>query len=289
MVNLLIMKIKILALTAAILYISCGTVDLAKKYPNMVADIDPYQIGSVSASFDRFMFPHIRENNIDVFFYPRENMVVLDFRYELLHYRQFWDEPGRQRFTEALSRYKEDLANQNMLTRYNRTRDIYGRFKGRTEWEFFKYTATYFSLPVMELGYRFREDVPYFAILQNSARDESGINNKSRQESVEISIYFSGAQAEALASLFDREFLLKSLMEPSDELGIESEELVVENEELGVVNEEFGIGSEELGNEELGVRSEELGNEELGIRSEEFGIENEELEIEREEFGVEEN
>ena len=205
------MTIKGLAFIAAALCISCGTVDLAKRYPNMVADADPYQVGSVSVSFDRLFSFQLRESDVDVIFYPRENMVALEFRHELTLYRQFWNEPARRRFTEALSRYEDDLANQRLTGRYNRSRAAYGKFNGRAEWETFSFSATYFSLPVIELGYRFRGNTPYFTVLQNSARAGSEMQSRSNFESLQFSIYFSPAQAEDLAQIFDRDFLLATL------------------------------------------------------------------------------
>lgn len=195
---------------AALLYVSCSHVEPAPKYPNMVADIDPFPLGSVNASFDKLMSSDVTAGTVDVVFYPRENEVALEFSHQYTQYRQFWNEEGRRLFIEALNRYKEEFANQELLNDYGESRAIYGSCEGRLEWKTLKISATYRSSPDFELGYRFRDDAPYFSAYQKIADEETGANN-SITESRPFPIYFTRAQAEELAKLFDEAFLNESL------------------------------------------------------------------------------
>ncbi|MCL2880825.1 MAG: hypothetical protein FWF29_11325, partial [Treponema sp.] len=70
--------------------------------------------------------------------------------------------------------------------------------------------AEYTSSPVLELGYRFRDNNPYFTVMMRSAKDESKNNGGSApMESSSFGTYFTRAQGESLAQLFDQNFLLE--------------------------------------------------------------------------------
>jgi hypothetical protein len=201
--------VALLACIPIVLVLSCVSVDRAEKYPNMVADMDPVSAGSIDAEFDRMFSSKVNKADVAVIFYPRENTVALEFRYEFVRYRQFWDEPGRRQFVAALERYKKDYAARNLVTKYGKSRSVYGKVNGRVDWETFKYTTTHISAPTIELGYRFKGETPFFATLQRSARDESGGQGESNKlESLQINMYFTRAQAEDLVKLFDQSYLL---------------------------------------------------------------------------------
>lgn len=188
---------------------SCGNIDMAKKYPNMVADLDPFSVGNLDLSFDQFFSSKVKPNNVNIMFYPRENLVALEFRYELIRYRQFWDQNARKGFIAAVKQYKEDFDAKKLITKFNKSRSAYGKVQGFVEWETFKFTSTYNASPLMELGYRFRGESPYFCVLQRSAREESGINSGANLESKQINIYYTKAQSDRLAEIFDQNYLLE--------------------------------------------------------------------------------
>ena len=189
---------------------SCSHINSTVKYPNMVADIDPFMIGSVNASFDQPFSAKVKIEAVEVFFYPRENEVTLEVDLSVGQYKQFWNKEGRQLFIEALNRYKEDFENQRLMTNYFKTRSVYGEFKGRFRWKPLPISSTYQSSPVIVMGYLFKDKSPYFSAIQNPARVESG-SNKSITKSPEFAIYFNRAEAEELTRLFDEAFLLSSV------------------------------------------------------------------------------
>ncbi len=49
----------------ALACVSCGHIAPVSKYPNMVADLDPYSIGMARVSFDRFFSSDVKENEVD--------------------------------------------------------------------------------------------------------------------------------------------------------------------------------------------------------------------------------
>jgi len=196
-----------LIIAAVFAFFSCADIDMATRYPEMVADLDPFSIGTINASFDQLFTSKLKTQSIDVIFYPRENTVVLEFRHELVRYRQFWNQDARQRFANALIKYMDDFDNDKLINKYNKTRSAYGRFTGKVEWETFKFTSTYSASPTVELGYRFKGNSVYFTVLQRSAKEETGIMSDSNLESKQFAMYYNRVQANKLVSLFDQTFL----------------------------------------------------------------------------------
>jgi hypothetical protein len=191
--------------------LSCGTASLGIKQTNKLADVEPFSIGLVKASFDKLFSSDVAQADVDVIFYPRKNEVALGFKYNGLQYWQFWNEEGRRQFIDALNRYKEDFANQKLITNYNRSRTIYGTAEGRCEWKTLSISGTYSSSPVIGLGYRFRENSPFFSTYQNEAKEETDINPSGISKSNSFAMYFNRAQGEDLARLFDQAYLLELL------------------------------------------------------------------------------
>jgi len=197
-----------LVCAAAAIFFSCSTARSDVKQTNLLADVEPFSIGTVSASFDKIFSSDVVTTDVEVIFYPRKNEVALGFRYDLLQYWQFWDEEGRKQFAEALNRYKDDFSNQALSTSYSKSRAIYGKVNGRCEWKTLSISGIYRSSPVVELGYRFKVGSPYFSTHQMKAKEETGLNPKGITESQAFAMYFTRAQGEDLARLFDQAFLL---------------------------------------------------------------------------------
>jgi len=195
-----------------ILLLSCKSVDLAKKYPNMIANVDPFPVGAVEAQFDRFFSSKVNKVEIQTVFHPRLNAVSLEFKYELMNYRQFWDEPARKQFAASLELYKKDFEDKKLVDKYRKTKAVYGNVKGRIEWEAFKYTKTRVSNPIIDIGYRFKEGNAFFTTLMRTAKEEVGENDNSKpMDSQQLNMYFTRAQADELVKLFDQAYLIELL------------------------------------------------------------------------------
>jgi competence CoiA-like predicted nuclease len=199
------------------LLLSCGSVDLSKKYPHMVANVDPFSAGVVEGQFDRFFSSKVNKAEIEAVFHPRLNAVSLEFRYEMVKYRQFWDEAARKQFASSLELYKRDYEDRKLLDKYRKTRSAYGKTKSRLEWEAFKFTKTRISYPTIEIGYRFKEKTPFFTILMRSAKEEMANGDSSNpMDSQQINMYFTRAQADELVKIFDQAYLIGLLAEKTN-------------------------------------------------------------------------
>jgi hypothetical protein len=203
------LTIAISGMVMILLFLSCGSVDLTKKYPNMIADMDPLSAGTIEAQLDRFLSSKVNKVDIEAVFHPRLNAVSLEFKYELLKYRQFWDESARKQFAASLELYKRDFEDRKLVNNYRKTRAVYGKAKGRVEWEAFKYTKTRISNPTIELGYKFKENTPFFTTLMRSAKEVMSDGDSANPvDSQQISMYFTRAQANELMKLFDQAWLI---------------------------------------------------------------------------------
>jgi hypothetical protein len=197
-----------------LLLLSCGSVDPSKKYPNMIANVDPFAVGTAEAQFDRFFSSKVNKVEIQAFFHPRLNMVSLEFRHQFLRYRQFWDEQSRKQFAASLELYKRDFEDRKLIDNHRKTRAVYGNVKGYLEWEASKYTKTRISNPTIEIGYRFKENSAFFSTLMRSAKEVISDDDSSTPiDSQQISMYLTRSQADEIARIFDQARLLELLRE----------------------------------------------------------------------------
>jgi len=201
-------------LTGAVVFfiLSCTTtVDYAKKYPNMIANVDPVPVGTIEAEFNKMFSSKLDKTEIGVIFHPRQNAVVLDFKYEFTQCRQFWDEAARQQFAAALELYKADYAARTLINKHKKTRAIYGRARGWIEWETFKYAVTRVAYTEIEFGYRFIGETPFFSAVMLSAKEEDNGDSSHQLNSQQINMYFTRAQADELVKFLDQSYLIELL------------------------------------------------------------------------------
>jgi len=223
-----------------LLVLSCGSVDLSKKYPNMIANVDPFPIGTAEVQFDRFFSSKIRKVEVDAVFHPRLNAVSLEFRFELYKFKQFWDEPSRKQFAASLELYKKDYEERKLIDNHRKTRAVYGNVKGRVEWEIFKYTKTRVSNPKIELGYRFKEKLPYFSTLMRAAREVKPEGDTSTDvDSTPVTMYFTRAQADQLVMLFDQAFLLELLKERTSNVTEKSTDTTADKDDYNAPRDDY--------------------------------------------------
>ena len=223
----------ILAGAVSFLILGCNTtVDYTKKYPNMVANVDPISAGTIEVEFNRMFSSKPDKTEIEVVFHPRLNAVVLDFKYDFVQCRQFWDEAARQQFVTALELYKADYTARNLSSKQKKTRAIYGKVKGRIEWETFKYAVTRVAYSEIELGYHFMGETPFFSAVMPSAKEENDRNSSDQLNSQQINMYFTRAQADDLVRLFDQSYLM-ALLEKNDSLKPEKPLVVDSYREFG--------------------------------------------------------
>ena len=157
-----------------------------------------------------FPQPGIRRINVEVIYFPVEDAVALQYRTNMITYHQFWHRRGRELFVRAVERYNQDFTSQSLRSgRNQRTKTQYGVAEGCfLTWQSFGIAALANGNMDIELGYYFRENAPFFAVTQMPAHFESPtLNPQNDDVSPEVPIFFTRAQAEELAAMFNHDFL----------------------------------------------------------------------------------
>ncbi|MDR0642781.1 MAG: hypothetical protein LBG07_10020 [Treponema sp.] len=206
-----------LSVAAAVLLFACNS------NPRMgdegIANLDPIPAGSIEAEFPRFFSSAVEKKKVDVVFCPRDNTVYLEFKYQTVTYRQYWNLANRAHFMEALNKYKGDYEAKNLVDKPYRTRRIYGTLKGMAQWGYplnlsiLVLRLNSMGYPNYEVGYVFKEDSsrrenPYFTVFQRESKDILMSNDVVEGKSANIFVYYTRAQAEDLANIFNQDYLL---------------------------------------------------------------------------------
>jgi len=169
------------------------------------------EAGEIEAQFNKpFPLPGLAKNDIKVTYYPFEDAVCLQFRSNTVTYNQFWHRAGRTAFLAALKKYNEDFTSQKLRNRNNtKSKAHYATIDGfYLTWYAYRFSTVSSGNMKMHLGYYFRDNSPFFAVTQMEAFFQSPALDKEKDEySPEIPIFFTRAQAEELAQIFDQDFL----------------------------------------------------------------------------------
>jgi hypothetical protein len=190
----------------------------AKPVPFSVDRDSPnVAVGQIEAQFNNaFPVPGIRKLAVNVFYYPYEDAVCLNFRINSVTYYQFWHKEGRSAYAEALQKYNDDFSARKLQTsRTNRTKNRYGTVDDfYLIWQLQAYSVPIKGNMEMEFGYYFREGSPFFSVTQLTSLYDDPIDTSRNTSSPEIPMFFSREQAQLLAAVFSQDFL-ESLPAPA--------------------------------------------------------------------------
>ena len=191
----------------SILVIFCSCVS-TEKPDEFIVDVNSpnIRIGEIEAQFFKPLFPGLRKESIEVFYYPREDAVSLRYRQDFITYNQFWNRTGRQAFLTALAQYNEAF-NARTLTNNRKSRKAYGTVLGYLVWQSQSYTVQGRSNMDVDIGYDFRERLPYFRVNQGKAEFKNPNIPANDRTSPDNPMFFTRAQAAELAILFEQHFL----------------------------------------------------------------------------------
>ena len=198
-------------LLIALMFSSCATASKKEEKEVFIVDLNSpkVSIGEIETQLDRtFPLPGVRKINVTVEYFPREDAVCLQYRAELMIYYQFWSRSGRAAFINALEKYKEDYEARNLDSKGgNRTKRNYGTAEGYIIWQVSRYTSQSKANVDFEIGYFFKSNAPYFTINQREGSYIDPLSEKEIKNSSQIPMYFTRAQADELAAIFDQGLL----------------------------------------------------------------------------------
>jgi hypothetical protein len=200
------------------LLISCNTLErraarVRSSHPSFIADLDPISVGAFSGQFQKLLSSSLEKKDITVYFMPRTDEVYLEFKYQTLTFRQYWEKADRLRFATALERYKKDFGARELNLKGARARRVYGNFDGKTEWGQVNtsFLMNSRAFPNMELGYQFKKTTPYLTVNMQAAPDVLNLGDDFERDSLDVMLYLTRAQGDELIALFDQQHLLSFL------------------------------------------------------------------------------
>jgi hypothetical protein len=186
------------------IFLSCSSYKPPRKRIEVDLHNKPVNLGIIEAQLNSMIAKAgMKKLDIAVEYYPVDDVVSLRFRLDLATYWQFWDEINRKAFVEALSAYKTDYEMRNLTNKNQRNKRAYGTLLSYTVYETASFTMPDFGYPNLELGYQFKSNAPYFTVTQRAAKSENPLSGADDAQSPNLFMYFTRAQADELAVLFD--------------------------------------------------------------------------------------
>jgi len=230
---------------ALLLLASCAT---TSSKPFTVDPRSPsFPVGSLSVQSDKFLSGEVQAQQLALSYFPIEDAVCLQFRIDFVYYYLYLNQLGRDAFVSALERYKVDYEIRNLNAKAGpKEKRIYGGVRGFLGWQVSGFLSTpAFGQPVVNFGYAFKgplkNKTPYFSIMQNET-EYQGQEIGHKITSAKVWLYFTRAQADELAALFDQEFLTGLGGGTARAgMGVQSEE---ERSEVKTVEEAFFEGAQ---------------------------------------------
>jgi hypothetical protein len=209
------MRLTIVVIFIALVFGACSS---TPKEESFSVDLRSprYEMGSAEAYFDRYMsIGSLKKNYVTLYYYPIEDAVCIQFKLQFADCNQCWDKAGREAFADALERYKDDYEERKLGKASKRTaRRVYGNTQGFFAWKRTKVGAQAHGSPKVEFGYNIKSKAAFFTTTQLESYYEDHIARSRNQTSPVIMMYFTRAQAEAMAALFDEEYLKTLRLQP---------------------------------------------------------------------------
>jgi hypothetical protein len=195
-------KTVILFFIEALFLASCAGGPLAgPSRVTKVTDPNPVSLGTADMATAKFFSAAgLNENEAKVLYYTDDDLASLEFRYQLVSYRQYWDEPARKVLLDSVSLYLNDSEAKNFPAKGAKARHAYGSIRGLVEWQQLSFFREFKALPYFDLGYSVKDADSYFTITQNEAQEVNYPGEKS--SSLRITLYFTPEQVQALAAIF---------------------------------------------------------------------------------------
>ena len=199
------MKPVFFALITLLFCTACSSFQPAQRRIQVNLKASPLKADSVEAEFDKYLgIGGLQKQDITVFYYPDDDVACLQFRVNLTTCSLFWGQAHRAAFVEALARYNKDYDQRNLGRSSLRTKRAYGTLRSFFTWETFQHVMQGQSYPKLDIGYYFKDKRPYFALTVQEAANESSTTKSMVEKNQAWIIYFTRAQAEEVATLFDQ-------------------------------------------------------------------------------------
>ena len=202
------LAILVISLIITTVFSACATTREIEKPFTVDINSPKIPIDTIEVQFDNTMFRSgLRKVEVAVSYFPLENAVCLEYRLDSITYHLFFDWRGRAAFINALEQYKQDFEQRNFERNTRQSRRHYDTVQGYLFWQRFRFSVQAEGEVGISIGYFFKDRRPYFTITQREAVYIDPQSQRDMHKSGEITMYFTRAQADALAALFSEQHL----------------------------------------------------------------------------------
>jgi len=192
--------------------VSCASTPVPQqKQVEMLADIDPFDVGVFTASCNKFFLTDIEEKVFTCKLVPRENTVEVGFLFQGCKFRWYLDSADRAALIQAVSLYNADFTNKKLNKKGNKS--AYGIIPVYVRWGLVTLNAE--ATVKLQVGYTFINGAPYFSIISPTTPEEKRDSSSGpvTKNTPVIALYCTRAQANELATILSQEYLLEKLGE----------------------------------------------------------------------------
>lgn len=200
-------------LMALSLLTGCATTRNAKEA--VIANVDPFELGSFEASFSDFTGFMINRDAMTVDFAPRENNIVVNLKNQGNSTHIYLDETARSAMLSSIDMYFKDFESKS-LRRKGKTNTAYGKVGAYMEWGLLMVNAK--GDTEVRMGYEFVDKSPYFTLTipetENDIYLKTGGSRVKRSGFLQI--FFTRSQAAEFSKTLVQENLLGALAEKKE-------------------------------------------------------------------------
>lgn len=206
------MKIQtVLVMSMVALLVGCAGSPRVIQNEEMVANADPYEIGSIGAYFSGLAGFGIKEGTITAQFTPRTNEVILVFSNQGNDMNLFLTKKVRDFLIPGFVSYLGSFE-ERTLDRDGKMLAVYGTMPVFMKWGLFNLNAE--GTANMTAGYEFYKDQPYYALTFPETindRNTSSTRFSTVKKSGYFQIYFTKTQLQELGEMLTQEYLEQTL------------------------------------------------------------------------------
>ena len=128
------MKTQIMLITlVTVILAACASAPNTSVHEDMIANADPYKIGAAGLSISDFIGFGMNLKSADLFFAPRTNTVILDFKVQGNTTRLHFTKSDRAALISAITSYLESFETKT-LNNDGKQERVYGTLKSYMEW-----------------------------------------------------------------------------------------------------------------------------------------------------------
>lgn len=147
----------------------------------------------------------LKQKNGTITVYPKEKLLGFGSPYLLAYYLFFVNAENAEVLEKAVATYLNDFENKK-LERNKKTIKKYGKADATLYWGTTKSSTPNNGKGKCNLGYKFVDKSPYFTITFYPIYNEyCSINTGADKESIQLTYYFTKAQAKELVSFISKE------------------------------------------------------------------------------------